>query len=66
MNNDTADIAVLVIKDPSDEWFTAEVIVNGKVQSQGVYATKQAALRFASFETIRLTQENNKEGNPNG
>lgn len=66
MDNDTADIAVLVTKDGEDPNFTTEVIVNGKVTAQGVYATKQAALRFASFEVIRLTKENSKEGNPNG
>lgn len=66
MDNDTADIAVLITKDVSDKWFTTEVIVNGEVTEKGVYATKQAALRLASFEIIRLTKENNKEGNPNG
>lgn len=65
MNNDTADIAVLVTKDASDTWFTAEVIVNGRVTQMGTYATKQAALRFASMQTIRLHQED-KEGNQNG
>lgn len=60
MNDETADIAVLVTKDVTDAFFTAEVIVNGKLTAVGNYATKQAALRFASFETIRLTKENNK------
>lgn len=59
MNNDTADIAVLITKDPADAWFTAEVIVNGEVTAQATYATKQAALRYVSFETIRLTKEAN-------
>lgn len=63
MNNETADIAVLVTKDPKDQWFTTEVIVNGEVIKAQTYATKQAALRYASFETIRLTKENNEGRN---
>lgn len=64
MDNETADIAVLITKEPTDTNFTTEVIVNGKVVAAATYATKQAALRFASFETIRLTQQN-REGRNN-
>jgi hypothetical protein len=62
MENETADIAVLVTKDQTDDWYTTEVIVDGEVIKSGTYATKQGALRFASMQTIQLTNANNNEG----
>lgn len=63
MDNETADIAVLITKEPTDHNFVTEVIIDGKVVAAGMYATKQAALRFATFETIRLTKQNNEGRN---
>jgi predicted ATP-dependent serine protease len=58
-----ADIALMVTKLDSEPFYTAEVIIDGKVTHVRQFATRLAALRHTAFQTIEIA--NQKEENPN-
>lgn len=60
MNEETADIAILIGKAPEDRNYTVEVIDKGLTVAVGEYITRLSALKFASIQ-LMLLREQEKE-----
>lgn len=54
MNHEPADIAILISKYPQEQNYSVEVVNNGLTVATGEYITRLSALKFASFELLKL------------
>jgi hypothetical protein len=57
------DFAALITKEEPELWFTAEIIVNGKVIKSAQYATRASAFKFITLHTIEETRQKEETTN---
>jgi hypothetical protein len=63
MNHEEADIAILISKYPQEQNYSVEVVNNGLTVATGEYITKLSALKFASFELLKLRDQQKEQNN---